>query len=171
MSWEREYLEIVKKLIPGVYIDSYGSPFAEEFSKKLVKDVKERVPELRDTPDEDIEEKFLDVIDWAKRRLCQLDSSWEYAPEGGDYYKGIMLYECRHPETGVFYLVTSEENDQASGFWHIYLRLTRDYHEAQREFEDEKADFIDMHESVIDNENIYTYKRSAYKKEKRGLLA
>jgi hypothetical protein len=44
---EYEYLEIVKKLIPGSYSTSTGYPGAEEAFTEFVKDITERIPELR----------------------------------------------------------------------------------------------------------------------------
>jgi hypothetical protein len=154
---EHEYLEIVKRLIPGYYSTSTGHPGAEESFTEFVKDVIERVPELRNLEDWEVEEKAISAIDWARSNICSEVYGWEFVPEGGDYYKGSSLYVCNHPAIGRFYLVIRNEADGASGFEYFGFMLTNNYREALKEYSETKK--YEVEERKLPKKYLYTYRK------------
>jgi len=162
---EHEYLEIVKKLIPGSYSTSTGHPGAEMDFEEFVKDVTELVPELRGLEDWEVEEKVLSAIDWVRGNICSEVYGWEYVPEGGDYYQGSGLYVCNHPATGKFYLVIHEVADEASGYGYFGFTLTNNYREALKKYSEIKKYEVEEHK--LPKKYLYTYRGSS---RKRGVL-
>jgi hypothetical protein len=153
---EREYLEIVKKLIPGSYSTSTGHPGAEESFTEFVRDVTQRVPELRRLEDWEAEEMVLSAIDWIRRNICSEVYGWEFVPER-DYYEGSWLYTCNHPATGKFYLVIHERMEGASGFGYFGFMLTNNYREALEEYSRIKKYEVEEHK--LPRKYLYTYRR------------
>jgi hypothetical protein len=153
---EREYLEIVKKLIPGSYSTSTGHPGAEEAFTKFVEDVTQRVPELRRLEDWEVEERVLSAIDWVRSNICSEVYGWEFVPKGVDYYNASWLYTCNHPATGKFYLVIHEEGDGASGFNYFGFMLTNNYREALEEYSRIKK--YEVEERKLPKKYLYTYR-------------
>jgi len=126
---------IIKRLIPGDYSTASGYPGAEEQSEWFVEEVRARVPELVDLPDEEVEEKALDALEWAVRETCRQVEWWEHSPETGAHV-GLYLYACEHPETGRYYMVVHEEHYSDIDEHYVGFTLTRSYGEARRAFRD-----------------------------------
>jgi hypothetical protein len=152
-----QYLEIVRKLIPGYYSTSTGHPGAEESFTEFVKDVIERVPELRNLEDWEVEEEVISAIKWVRSNICSEVYGWEFVPEGGDYYEGSGLYVCNHPAIGRFYLVIHEEVNEASGFGYFGFKLTTDYRDALKTYSEIKK--YEVEERKLPKKYLYTYRK------------
>jgi len=129
---------IIRKLMEGEYSTSTGHPFAEEEFEEFVKEVKEKVEELRGLEDEEVEDKVLTAIGWAEDSICRTIYKWRFIPEHGEYYLSISLMSCNHPETGKFYLVKREEANAMTGAWFYDFLLTRNYREALKSYSEKK---------------------------------
>ena len=130
------FIEIINKLMDGDYAIATGSPDAPSKMKEFIEDVTSRIRELRGKEEWEIEDIVTDAIDWALEKLCKL----KHGDYRGTYlWKEVAaLYECFHPETGRFYVVTQEETDAPSGYSFFGFRLTRSKKEAR-----ELYDFIE----------------------------
>lgn len=120
-------------------------------------DVTERIPELRRLEDWEAEERVLSAIDWVKSNICSEVFGWEFVPEGGDYYQGSALYECNHPATGKFYLVTHEEENNATGFGYINFKLTNSYRDALKTYSEIKK--YEVGERKLPRKYLYTHRK------------
>jgi hypothetical protein len=132
------FATIIKKLIPGSYDTLTGHPQAEERFREFVEEVKRKVEELKYLPDEDVEDRVLEAIDWARHSICSKVYDWEHVSEAGDYYEGVILYSCNHPTTGKFYMVIHEMESADVGEAYFGFHLTRDYRNALRKYSETK---------------------------------
>lgn len=129
------FVEIIKRLMEGDYSTSTGHPNAPEEFEEFVREVKRRVPELRDKEDWEVESTVLDAIEWAINTSCKLVS--DYNIGRGNYYQTVELYECTHPEVGRFYLLRGIEEDGDAGYGYYGFFLTRDRKRAEESYEEE----------------------------------
>ena len=130
------FIEIINKLMDGDYAIATGSPDAPSKMKEFIEDVTSRIRELRGKEEWEIEDIVTDAIDWALEKICKPIIANERRTY--EWEEAIGLYECFHPETGRFYVVTQEETDAPSGYSFFGFRLTRSKKEAR-----ELYDFIE----------------------------
>ena len=128
------FIEVLKRLIPGTYSTMTGHPNAPEAFREFVREVKEKVPELRARDDWEVESTVLEAIDHARHKLCTPLKTAEVVGVTGDYYEGAAVYSCYHPDIGDFYLAIQEEEDAASGYGFFGFTLTRSKNKALEDY-------------------------------------
>jgi len=133
------FVAIIKKLVDGSYHVYTGKPLLEEsFNRALVEAVRKRIGEFRYRPPEEVRERVVGSLDWARREICS--KIYEYSREfgGRDLKVGLTLYSCSHPATGRFYMVIHEMESADAGEAYFGFDLTRDYREALRKYSETK---------------------------------
>jgi len=125
------FATIIKKLVDGSYYVYTGEPLREEsFNRALVEAVRKRIGEFKYRPPEEVKERVVGSLDWARREICS--KIYEYSREfgGRDLKVDLTLYSCNHPATGRFYMVVEEAERVDTGEKYAEFFLTRDYSEA-----------------------------------------
>ncbi|RLE54210.1 MAG: hypothetical protein DRJ40_11405 [Thermoprotei archaeon] len=146
------FIDILRKLMEGTYSTMTGSPDAPETFREFVEEIKVKVPELRDKDDWEVENTVLEAIDYARHKLCSQIKKAEVVPATPDYYGGITVYTCYHPDIGRFYLVIDEEEDASSGYAHYSFTITKNRRKALREYEERikawKEEEVEFEETI-----------------------
>jgi len=128
------FIEVLKKLIPGTYDTMTGHPDAPWRFREFVREIKEKIPELKDKEDWEVENTVLEAVDYARHKLCTLLRSAEVAAETPGYYEGVAAYSCYHPSLGSFYLTIQEEEDANSGYGYFGFTITRSRSKALEDY-------------------------------------
>jgi len=148
MSDEKQYLEVIQKLISGTYRFSTGSPDSKDIEETTLAEIRERLPELRHMDDEELSQLVADAINYAMEKLCTVA---EYSTRWGTrkasvsiqrpgYSREFGWMKCYHPEIGEFHIVFDEDSNYDAGvFYHSYS-LTKNPIEAKSDFFDIKRE-------------------------------
>jgi len=152
MPDEKQYLEIISKLISGTYRFSTGSPDSKDIEETTLAEVRERLPELRYMDDEELSQLVADAISYAMDKLCKVaeyPTRWgarkaSVGIERPGYSREFGWMKCSHPEIGEFHIVFDEESSYDAGVFHYGYTLTKNPREAKSDFFDIKREIKEI---------------------------